>query len=174
MFGDNSVRVGDKDQQRHDCKMDSDICCYPVESFDSNGAEKLKAIETDQTKMREELSKKLEDIRSKHDKKLDELKKLLEDLKQKSNAPQTAPSEPFNGAEFNTLRELAVGLKASIQNEMKTCNSRSASNANTVRNLEYTILQLRKSLQHEVNRIAALREQFKLLRDTTNQPNAGI
>lgn len=168
MLGDNSVNVGDKDE-RNDCEKLEGICCDSLDIFANSGDDKVAAIKNDQEGMREEWSTNLEKIKINQNIKLRELKTLLDELQEKSSISLT-PSEPFNAEEFTQLTELAKQLKASIQNELDACESRSTSNEKTVKSLEYTILQLRKLLQREAQKISNLQDQFKLLRETTNLP----
>lgn len=168
VFGDNSVKVGDKDD-RTDCAKFGNICCDSVEMLDNSG-DKLTTIEREQKKMKDDWKKKFDEMGREQTGKLERLTTLLNDLQAKSNTPPALPSEPLDMAKFSKLTEQIEQLKASIKNELDASKSRSTSNERSVKTLENTISQLRKSLQHEVRKIATLQQQFQLLRETTNQP----
>lgn len=170
MFQLNSVTVGDQDEGA-ECDKHGGICCVSVEVLVDTGLDRLESMTKDQENLRKELEKNLEDMEVYQDDQLENLRNLLKDLQEKSKMPLTAPSEPFNMEELAMLRNRTEQLKSLLQKELQTSKQQKQASEKSVKNLEYTILQLRKSLQHEVGKISGLQKQFKLLRETTNKQN---
>ncbi|XP_062549742.1 leucine-rich repeat transmembrane protein FLRT3-like [Armigeres subalbatus] len=167
MFEANSVNVGDADMG---CLNTSgEICCASDEISVDNGWERLGNLTNDQQQIRKDLERKIKGIQMDQEDKFRELSRLLNDLQEKSNIPIMAPEESFDKVNFDALTKQAVQLKSNLEKEKNTQEEKQMTNDKLIKNLEFTILQLRKALHHEMGKISGLQKQFKLLRENTSR-----
>ncbi|EAT47450.1 AAEL001402-PA [Aedes aegypti] len=168
MFNNSGVHVGDEDK-RDDCDKLGDICCASVETLAESGDDKLGAIKKDQEAIREDLDNRIKDINESYDEKIKDLAKLLDNLQEKSKTPPTVPTGTFNTEEFKELTSKAMELKTLLKHELSRIEYENKTNEISVKTLEQTILELRRSLQRVAGNVSAVQKQFKLLRENTNK-----
>ncbi|XP_055611038.1 uncharacterized protein LOC129757766 [Uranotaenia lowii] len=147
----------------------ANICCLVDPelggTYDEN-FQQLEKLEKEQTSMQKRFEDKFRSIVSEFQPKLNSLESQLKDLigKQATGTPVSDQDNLFQN-DFGKLKNGLHGAKNDLTEQIKLFKDQVETNRRTERQLRFTILELKRSLERETKKIAELQAQFGLVKD---------